>query len=303
MLSSDFEILDARFAKLAIINVRVDKLWSGARWSEGPAYFPAGKYLVWSDIPNDRVLRFDETDDSVSEFLAPCGYHNGHAVDLQGRLISCEHRSRLVSRVEHDGTRAIVADQFEKKRLNSPNDVIVKSDGSIWFSDPVYGIDSDYEGYAAQSEIGASHVYRVDPITGYVSAAITDMLMPNGLAFSPDESMLYVSDTGTTHDPDFDSVIRAYPVLADGKSTGAGSVFATCTFGLFDGFRVDMLGNIWASAGDGVHCIASDGTLVGKIRIPEVVANVTFGGEKRNRLLICATSSLYAVYLNTRGRT
>ncbi len=301
MLSADFEVLDKRFNKLVFNNVVVDKLWTGCRWAEGPAYFPAGKYLIWSDIPNDRLLRYDETDSSVSVYQAPCQNQNGHAVDHQGRLISCEHRQRAVSRIEHDGSRTLIAGQFEGKRLNSPNDVVVKSDGTIWFTDPTYGIDSEYEGDAAPSEIGSSWVYRADPASGSLAAVVTDMFKPNGLAFSPDESVLYVSDTGTTHDPDFSSVIRAYPISADGKTLQPGKVFATCSVGIFDGFRVDVHANIWTSAGDGVHCYAPDGALIGKIRIPEVVANVTFGGPKLNRLFICATSSLYVVYLNTRG--
>jgi len=198
-LTSSFEVVDARFRKLALPYVYVDKLYSGCRWAEGPAWFAAGRYLIWSDIPNDRVLRFDETDGSVSVFMQPAMNSNGHTVDSQGRLISCEHRSRCVSRVEVDGTRTVLADRYAGKRLNSPNDVVVKSDGSIWFTDPSYGIDSDYEGDAAPGEIGANNVYRIDPRNGRVTVVATDFVQPNGLAFSPDESLLYVSDTGLTH--------------------------------------------------------------------------------------------------------
>ncbi|MBK9081932.1 MAG: SMP-30/gluconolactonase/LRE family protein [Rhizobiales bacterium] len=300
MFTDAVEILDERFKRLVFGNVRLETLWTGGRWLEGPAYFAAGKYLVFSDIPNDRVMRFDETNCVVSTFLQPALNHNGHTVDREGRLVSCEHRGRCVSRIEHDGRRTILADRFEGKRLNSPNDVVVKSDGSIWFTDPTYGIDSDYEGDAAPSEIGASHLYRIDPATGAVAAMATDFVKPNGLAFSPDESTLYVSDTGASHVADGPRWIRAFAVGADGATLSGGEVFATCAFGLFDGFRIDARGHLWTSAGDGVHCYAPDGALIGKIRAPETVANVCFGGPKRNRLYICATSSLYAIYVNAR---
>ncbi|WP_029075685.1 SMP-30/gluconolactonase/LRE family protein [Kaistia adipata] len=301
MLTKDYVVYDDRFRRLAMGNVHVEKLAEGCRWAEGPAYFPAGKYLIWSDIPNDRLMRYDETDGSVSVFASPCNNQNGHTVDLEGRLVACEHRGRAVTRIEHDGSRKVLADSFNGKKLNSPNDAVVKSDGSIWFTDPSYGIDGEYEGDRAESEIGACNVYRIDPATGAVTAVITDMVRPNGLAFSPDESILYVADTGATHVADCSPDIRAYPVAADGKSVGAGRHFATCDFGLFDGFRVDASGNLWSSAGDGVNCYAPDGTLLGKIKIPEVVANVEFGARKRNRLYICGTTSLYAVYLNTQA--
>ncbi|MFN8829051.1 MAG: SMP-30/gluconolactonase/LRE family protein [Labrys sp. (in: a-proteobacteria)] len=303
MLTKDFEVLDQRFEALVFGNVHVDHLHSGMRWAEGPAYFPAGKYLVWSDIPNDRLMRYDETDGSVSVFMAPCNNHNGHTVDREGRLVACEHRGRCVSRIEHDGTRTVLASHFQGKRLNSPNDVVVKSDGSIWFTDPTYGIDSDYEGDAAPSEIGASNVYRLDLTTGSLTAVATDFVKPNGLAFSPDEKKLYIVDTGATHVPNGPRHMRVFDVSADGTALSNGRLFATCTYGLFDGFRIDSAGNVWTSAGDGVHCYAPDGTLIGKIRTPEVVANVEFGGPKRNRLYICATTSLFAVYVNARAAT
>ncbi|MDJ1156788.1 SMP-30/gluconolactonase/LRE family protein [Chelatococcus sp. SYSU_G07232] len=303
MLTPCFELLDDRFSRLVFGNVHLEKLWTGSRWAEGPAYFAAGRYLVWSDIPNDRILRWDETDGSVSVFRAPAYNSNGHTMDREGRLVSCEHRGRCVSRTEHDGSRTVLVSHVDGKRLNSPNDVIVKSDGTIWFTDPTYGIDSDYEGDAAPSEIGASHVYRFDPATGTVAAVATDFVKPNGLAFSPDERHLYVADTGATHLPDGPRHIRRFTLSRDGMRLTGGEIFAVCSFGLFDGFRVDVHGNLWTSAGDGVHCYASDGTLLGKIRVPEVVANVCFGGPKRNRLFICATTSLYAVYLNTQGAT
>ncbi len=301
MLTPSFEIVDERFERLVHENAHLDKLYEGCRWAEGPAYLPAGKYLVWSDIPNDRVMRFDETDSSVSVFMAPAMNHNGHFVDREGRLVACEHRGRCISRIEHDGSRKVLADRFEGKKLNSPNDLVVKSDGSIWFSDPTYGVDSDYEGDAAPSEIGASNVYRLDPQSGELTAVATDFVKPNGLAFSPDERLLYVADTGTTHVKNGPRHIRVAELSADGRSLGPAQLFATCTVGLFDGFRLDTNGNLWTSAGDGVHVYAPDGALIGKIKVPEVVANLCFGGPKRNRLYICATTSLYAIYVNARG--
>jgi gluconolactonase len=299
-LTESFEVLDPRFRKLVFPNVHVEELWTGCRWAEGPAWFAAGRYLVWSDIPNDRMLRWDETDGSVSVFRQPAMNSNGHTVDLQGRLVSCEHRGRCVSRTEHDGSRSVLVSHVDGKRLNSPNDVVVKSDGSIWFTDPSYGIDSDYEGDAAPSEIGARQVYRIDPASGAISVVASDFVQPNGLAFSPDESLLYVVDTGATHQVDGPHHVRRFHVWENGTLTG-GDVFSTCPVGLYDGLRVDVQGNLWLSAGDGVHCHAPDGTLLGKILIPETVANVCFGGAKLNRLFICGTTSLYAVYLNTRG--
>jgi gluconolactonase len=300
-MADDFTILDERFSKLFFGNAHVEKLWTGCRWAEGPAYFPAGRYLVWSDIPNNRMLRFDETDGSVSVFRQPANNTNGHTVDREGRLVSCEHQGRCVSRTEHDGSRTVVASNFRGKRFNSPNDLVVKSDGSIWFTDPSYGIDSDYEGDAAPSEIGASNVYRVDPGNGECTAVATDFVQPNGIAFSPDEQLLYVADTGATHVKDGPRHIRRFTVGRDGRSLAGGEVFATCTAGLFDGFRIDTQGNVWTSAGDGVHCYSAAGALLGKVNIPEVVANVCFGGPKRNRLFICGTTSLYSVYLNATG--
>ncbi len=291
-----FDIIDPRFNDLVKTTARVEKLYEGCRWAEGPAYFPAGRYLVWSDIPNDRMLRFDETTGTVGVFRHPAGYTNGNTVDREGRLVTCEHGNRRVTRTEHDGSLTVLADRFEGRRLNSPNDVVVKSDGSVWFSDPAYGIESDYEGHKAESEIGACHLYRVDPQSGECRMAAGDFDRPNGLAFSPDEGRLYVSDTGSNTDP----VIRAFDVSEGGRISG-GEVFATCTAGKFDGFRFDDAGRLWTSAGDGVHCYDSDGTLIGKVLVPEVVANIVFGGPKRNRLFMCGTTSLYAVLLAVNG--
>jgi gluconolactonase len=282
------------------MSARVEKLFEGTRWAEGPAYFPAGRYLVWSDIPNDRILRWDEPTGHVGVFRSPAGYTNGHTVDREGRLVSCSHGARRVERTEHDGSITTIADRYDGKRLNSPNDVVVSSDGAVWFSDPTYGIDSDYEGFAAESEIGASHVYRVDAQTGACVIAADDFVKPNGLALSPDERRLYVSDTGMTHVADGPRHIRAFDIGDDGALSG-GEVFATCTEGIFDGFRFDADGRLWTSAGDGVHCYDPDGTLLGKVLIPESVANVVFGGPKRNRLFICATTSLYSVMLGVSG--
>ncbi|CAN5568409.1 SMP-30/gluconolactonase/LRE family protein [soil metagenome] len=300
MASKDFEILDDRFAHLVKTSASVEVLFEGCRWAEGPAYFAAGRYLVWSDIPNDRILRWDETTGQTGVFRAPAGYTNGHTVDREGRLVSCEHGGRRVSRTELDGSVTTIADRYDGNRLNSPNDVVVKSDESIWFTDPAYGIDSDYEGWQAVSEIGACHVYRVDGSSGTVSIVADDFVRPNGIAFNPDESKLYIADTGASHVADGPRHIRVFDVATDGKLSG-GDVFATATVGAFDGFRFDTGGRLWTSAGDGVHCYDPDGTLLGKVLVPEPVANVEFGGPKRNRLFICATASLYSVMLAVNG--
>lgn len=296
------EVLDPRFTACIIGHARVERLWTGARWSEGPAWFAAGRYLVWSDIPNNRLLRYDDCNGAVSTFRQPSNNANGNTVDGQGRLVTCEHLARRVTRTEHDGSIRVVADRYKGKRLNSPNDVVVKSDGSIWFTDPPYGILFDYEGARADSEIGASHVYRADPDTGGVTIVADDFDKPNGLAFSPDERFLYVADTGITHRDHGPRHIRRLEVHADGTTLGRSIVFAECTAGLFDGFRMDAAGRLWTSAADGVHCYDPDGTLIGKVRIPELVANVCFGGDKLNRLFICGTTSLYSIFLAINGQ-
>jgi gluconolactonase len=285
-----YEVLDERFRPCANGDVRLEQLHGGCRWAEGPAYVPAGRYLVWSDIPNDRMLRWDETTGAVGVFRQPAGYPNGSTLDGLGRLVTCEHGNRRVTRTEHDGSQTVIADRYQGKRFNSPNDVVVRSDGSVWFTDPSYGIDSDYEGYRADSEIGSCHLYRVDPATGAVRVAADDFDRPNGLAFSLDERRLYVADTRANH-------LRVFDVADDATLSG-GEVVATCTVGAFDGLRLDDAGRIWVSAGDGVHCYDPDGTLVGKVRVPETVANLVFGGRRRNHLFVCATTSVYAILLS-----
>lgn len=287
-----FEALEPEFHSLLTGHGRVERLWTGGRWLEGPAWFAAGRYLVCSDIPNNRMLRWDETDGSVSVFRQPALNSNGNSVDRVGRLITCEHGGRRVTRTEHDGTVTVLADSYRGKRLNSPNDLVADRDGAIWFTDPSYGIGTDYEGDRAEMEQDGCHVYRIDP-SGEVTRVADDFDRPNGLAFSPDGKHLYIADSGGPKH------IRRFRV--DGGKLGGGEVFAACTAGLFDGFRLDRQGRIWTSAGDGVHCLAQDGRLLGKIRIPELVANVEWIGPKRNRLMICGCTSLYAAYLGVNG--
>ena len=300
MADAHYEVLDERFRRLIRRSAVVEKLYGSCRWAEGPAYFPAHHQLIWSDIPNDRMLRFDEADGHVSVFRNPSRFANGNTVDCQGRLTTCEHGSRQVTRTRHGGDIEVIARRYEGKRFNSPNDVAVHSDGSVWFTDPTYGIDSNYEGHQAESEIGSNNVYRVDPSTRTVSIVADDFAQPNGLAFSPDERCLYVADSGATHDPEGPRHIRRFELSRDGRLHG-GDLFATCTTGLFDGMRLDDAGRVWASANDGVHCYASNGDLIGKILVPEPVANLCFGGPRRNRLFICATTSLYSVFVAVNG--
>jgi gluconolactonase len=292
MIKTEFEVLDERFGRVDGDSV-VEVLYSGCRWAEGPAYFPAGRYLVFSDIPNDRMLRWDETTGAVGVFRSPAGYTNGHTVDRQGRLISCEQGNRRVTRTEHDGSVTVLADRYQGMRFNSPNDVVERADGSVWFTDPSYGIDSDYEGNQADSEIEACHVYRVDPASGEVGVVADDFVRPNGLAFSLDERQLYIVDTRRKH-------MRRFDVAEDGTLTG-GAVFAECDAGSFDGVRLDSVGRVWVAAHDGLHCFDPDGTLIGKLRLPESVSNLTFGGRKRNHLYITATTSLYSLRVNING--
>lgn len=300
MAAEEFEFVDERFREVINPTARVHKLFEGCAWAEGPAWSPGWRSLVWSDIPNDRQMRYDESNGTVGVFRYPAGNTNGNTVDRQGRLLSCEHGGRRVSRTEFDGTVTTIVDSYNGKRLNSPNDVVVKSDDTIWFTDPAYGIESDYEGNKEEMEQDGCYVFRVDPASGEITVAADDFGRPNGLAFSPDESLLYVSDTGATHGADGGRHIRRFTVHDDGTLSG-GEVFATCAAGFFDGFRSDVDGRIWASSGEGVHVYDPDGTLIGKVFVPEVVANVEFGGAKRNHLFICGTTSLYTVKVKTNG--
>jgi gluconolactonase len=297
-----FVSYDKRFGELYAGHVRIERLWTGARWCEGPAWFAAGRYLVWSDIPNNRIMRLVEPSHDVSVFREHSNNSNGNTVDYSGRLVTCEHLTRRVTMTNHDGRIVVLAAQYQGKRFNSPNDAVVKSDGSVWFTDPAYGIDADYEGDKQDREVDGCYVYRIDPSTIEVTAVVTDMVRPNGLAFSPDEKYLYIADTGKTHVDDGPKHIRKFTVSADGKSVSGGEgVFADCQEGLFDGFRVDTDGRIWTSAGDGVHVYDNEGTLLGKILIPETVGNLTFGGTKRNRLYICGTTSIYSFFTFATG--
>ena len=297
-----FEILDPSFSTCLTGHGRVERLWTGARWAEGPAWFAAGRYLIFSDIPNNRLMRWDETDGSVSEFRSPSNCANGNTVDQEGRLITCEHRSRRVTRTEHDGSITIIADKFEGKKLNSPNDVVIKSDGSIWFTDPTYGIISDYEGQRSEPEQTGCFVYRVNSNLTKITAVARDFTKPNGITFNSDETALFISDTGRSHQHDGPKHIRRLAVQQDGETLGESMVFADCNAGLFDGFRIDTEDRVWTSASDGVHCFNPVGKLIGKIIIPEMVANVCFGGASLNRLFIAGTTSIYSVYLTVTGQ-
>ncbi|MGL4198107.1 MAG: SMP-30/gluconolactonase/LRE family protein [Allorhizobium sp.] len=289
-----FEIVDPAFKSLILPNVHVDLLYTGGRWLEGPVYVPAARHLLVSDIPNNRVLRYDDVAGTVATFEAPSNFANGHTLDREGRVISCEHLTRSVTRREHDGSLTVLADRFDGKRLNSPNDVIADGEGTIWFTDPTYGISTPYEGSLAESEVGSRNVYRLTR-DGRLDAVVTDLHQPNGLALSRDEKTLFVVDSGVQP-----ARLMAYD-LDSRRNLQAGRLFSECSDGMYDGLRVDTAGHIWTSAGDGVHCLDQDGRLIGKILIPETVSNVCFGGQEKNRLFITATRSLYAVYLNVRG--
>jgi gluconolactonase len=295
---SDFEICDDRFRAMVLPNAPLETLGSGYRWLEGPVWFADHDCLYVSDLPNDRVLRWSESA-GVSVFRQPAGFPNGHARDMQGRLIGCSHHNRCVTRIELDGAVTVLASHHRGHRLNSPNDVVCKSDGSIWFTDPLYGINTDYEGGKQTSELPPA-LYRLDPVTGTLSVAADDFEGPNGLAFSPDERLLYVAETGRQFDRDPRQYIRRFEVGADGALSG-GEPFYKVEPGFADGFRVDEDGNIWSSAADGVHCIDPRGNLLGKIRTPDVVSNLAFGGRHRSRLFICASHQLLAIYTNVRG--
>ncbi|MFH5776831.1 SMP-30/gluconolactonase/LRE family protein [Paracoccus sp. NGMCC 1.201697] len=297
---SDFQIIDQRFGKYVMGNAPVERLATGFRWVEGPVWFGDAGHLLFSDIPNDRIMRWSDSS-GLSVYRQPAGFTNGHTRDREGRLVSCEHGNRRISRTELDGRVVTLVDRFQGKRLNSPNDVVVRSDGTIWFTDPPYGIMTDYEGDKADSETGQDVVYRFDPRDGSIEVICDAAVKPNGLAFSPDERTFYLADTGGTHQPGLPGRIWAFDVAADGRGLSHPRIFATIAQGFADGFRCDVEGNVWTSAGTGVECYLPDGTLIGRIEIGETVANITFGGPKKNRLFICASTSLYAIYLNARG--
>ena len=295
--------LDPRFERYRIFNAPVERLWTGGRWCEGPVWFGDGRFLLWSDIPNDRMLRWEEQTGQVSIFRAPSGHANGNTRDRQGRLITCEHLGRRLSRTGYDGTVTTLMAHWEGRRLNSPNDVVVASDGSIWFSDPSYGIDGDYEGDRAVPELPEA-IYRIDGATGEATVIADDVPGPNGLCFSPDEDILYVVSSRATPN----TKIVAYDVCEEGRSIrGQRLVIDAGENGTPDGMCCDVDGNLWcgwgmgAEALDGVLIIAPDGTRIGRITLPERCANVCFGGRKRNRLFMAASRSLYSLYVNTQG--
>ncbi len=297
---SIYEIHDERFRQMIVSSAGLDELYSNCRWAEGPVWFGDLNCLLWSDIPNQRILRW-VPEGGVSVFRQPSNFANGNTRDREGRLVSCEHGGRRVTRTELDGSITVLADSYQGKKLNAPNDVIVRSDGTIWFTDPTYGIIADYEGYKADPEQPTRNVYRLEPRSGELTAVVTDFVQPNGLAFSPDETKLFVADSAYSHDEKAPRHIRVFDVADDGKRVSGGKIFCTIDNGLPDGFRFDTDGNLWTSAGDGVHCFSPQGELLGKIKTPQTVANVTFGGPRRNRLFIAATRSLYAVYLTVTG--
>ncbi len=297
-MSDAYEIIDARFRSMVLPNAALTKLGEGFGWLEGPVWFADQGCLLVSDLPADRVLRWTPSG-GISVFREPCGFENGHTRDRQGRLISCSHHGRL-TRTELDGRITVLADRYDGRPLNSPNDVVVRSDGTIWFSDPPYGTNTDYEGGKREALLPAN-LYRLDPGDGSLSVVADDFEGPNGLAFSPDETRLYVAETGRQFDAEPRRHIRVFDVAADGRRLTGGRVFHTVSPGTCDGFRVDEEGNLWASAGDGVHCVSPGGDLLGKIKVPFTVANLAFGGRNRAQMFICASHTLYSIYTNVRG--
>jgi gluconolactonase len=295
------EILDERFAKYRIFNAAVERLYTGCRWAEGPVWFGDGRFLLWSDIPNNRILKWDEETREVSIYRRPSNFANGNTRDRQGRLITCEH-GRRVTRTEYDGSVTVLMDDWQGRRLNSPNDVVVKSDGSIWFTDPPFGIMGEYEGHKSESEV-AQAVYRIDGESGEPGVVADDVLGPNGLCFSPDERILYVVESRGLPN----RKILAFDVAADGRAIANKRVLIDAEDGTPDGMRCDIDGNLWCGWGmgsealDGVLVFAPDGSKIGRIALPERCANVCFGGLKRNRLFMAASRSLYALYVNAQG--
>ncbi|MCB9383367.1 MAG: SMP-30/gluconolactonase/LRE family protein [Bryobacterales bacterium] len=304
----DIVSLDKRFDKYKLGNTPIQRLHVGTLWAEGPAWNGVGRYLVWSDIPNDRQMRWVNDDGHVSVMRQPAGNSNGNTFDWEGRQLSCEHGNRRVVRYEHDGSTSVIADKFDGKELNAPNDVVVDPEGNIWFTDPGYGALMHYEGNKGPLHLKEA-VYRVDGKSGAISKVTDEIYKPNGLCFSPDYKMLYIADTGATHYPEAERVIKVWDV--NGAKLARGRKFCSMEMdgkaGLADGIRCDEDGNIWSSAGwvgdgyDGVHVFAPDGDRIGQIRLPEICSNLCFGGPKRNRLFMTGSQSLYAVYTEARG--
>ncbi|KUF09960.1 SMP-30/gluconolactonase/LRE family protein [Pseudoponticoccus marisrubri] len=291
------DIRDDRFRALVHPMSRLDRIAEGFTWTEGPVWFGDRDCLLFSDIPSRRILSWSEAT-GTSTYRAESGFNNGNTRDRQGRLVGCRHGARDVVRTEPDGRLTVLADRFEGKRLNSPNDVVVSADGAVWFTDPTYGIISDFEGYRAEPEQAARNVFRLSP-EGDLSVVVDDFTQPNGLCFSPDESLLYIAESGSSHDDSVPSVIRVFGV--DGGRLEDRGVFATIDTGLPDGMRCDTHGNLWSSAADGVHCFAPDGTLLGKILVSEIVSNLCFGGPDGHRMFITATTSVYRVFVDAIG--
>ncbi|WP_417247833.1 SMP-30/gluconolactonase/LRE family protein [Celeribacter sp.] len=292
------DMRDERFADLVHPMGQLEQIATGFTWTEGPVWIGDHGCLLFSDIPSQRVMRWSARD-GVSVFREGSQFNNGNTRDPQGRLVGCRHGARDVVRTEIDGSLTVLANSYEGKRLNSPNDVVVSSDGAVWFTDPTYGILSNFEGFRAEREQSANHVFRLDPVSGELRAVVSDFVQPNGLVFSPDETRLYIAESGSSHDDSVPPVIRQFDV--DGARLIDRGVFATLDCGLPDGMRVDTQGNLWSSAGDGVHCFTPDGTLLGKILVPETVANLCFGGADGHRLFITATTSVYCTYVDTKG--
>jgi gluconolactonase len=291
---------DRRFDRLVPPDSRIERLASGAVWAEGPVYVPGDDALVWSDVRSDRVHRWTAADgDDV--LYSPGDFANGHTLDRDGRVLACEHGRRRIARYEADGSRTTVVDRYQGRRLNSPNDLVVASDGSVWFTDPPYGILDDTEGHRADSELGGCFVFRLDRGSGKLTVMTEAMQHPNGLAFSPDESVLYVSDTSAARVPGGNHHILAFDVLDGGRRLGEPRTFVVMEPGFADGLRVDVDGNVWTSAGDGIHVLDATGVELGRILLPEVTSNCVFGGRDGRRLFITATSSLWSIEVGIRG--